>query len=379
MRIAFVCNEYPPKAHGGIGTFVQTLAWELQQRGHEITVVGLGESEDEYQDGSVRIVTLREDKRRFVGHLISRLRLRNWLGTRARAGKIDIVEVPDYQGLLPFRVNGSPVVVRLHLTSSAMWSHQYQRVPKVVYFYERQNLRLNARWIGVSQHILDLTKNIFGIVPEREVLIYNPVPSRPTNIPRMEALPRRFVLYAGLLSERKGALVLAEAARGLLAARLDLHLVFVGGDSAQNGIGSIKNRITEIVGPELGNRVHFLGRVEREKVIACMERAEVFAFPSTLEALPLVVLEAMNCGTPVVCTKLPPGPEIVEDGVNGMLADPASPEDFGVKIACILDDPSLANRLSSTAQRRVVERFSLQRCVEDTETFYRECLANWNG
>jgi glycosyltransferase involved in cell wall biosynthesis len=172
---------------------------------------------------------------------------------------------------------------------------------------------------------------------------------------------------------------LAEAARGLLAARLDLHLVFVGGDSAQNGIGSIKNRITEIVGPELGNRVHFLGRVEREKVIACMERAEVFAFPSTLEALPLVVLEAMNCGTPVVCTKLPPGPEIVEDGVNGMLADPASPEDFGFKIACILDDPSLANRLSSTAQRRVVERFSLQRCVEDTETFYRECLAHWNG
>jgi len=374
VKIAFVCSEYPPKAHGGIGTFVQTLARDLQRKGHEIVVVGLGDSEDEYQDGAVRVVTLRQNKTRFVGHLISRLRLRRWLAAHAKAGKIDIIEVPDYQGLLPFGVKDCPVVVRLHLSSAAMWLQSHGRVPKVIYFYEKQNLRANSQWIAVSQYILESTKEIFRISPERAMRIYNPAPSILEEVPSMDTLPRRYVLYAGLLSKRKGALVLAEAARELLAERPDLHIVYVGGDSTENGVGSVRERIVELVGVPLANRVHFVGRVGREKVIACMQRAAVFASPSILEAFGLVVIEAMNCGTPVVCAKVPPGPEIVEDGVTGLLADPASPRDFAEKIGRLLDEPGLAERLSGTARRRVAERFSLARCVEETEAFYRECL-----
>ena len=106
-----------------------------------------------------------------------------------------------------------------------------------------------------------------------------------------------------------------------------------------------------------------------------MNRAKVFAFPSNLEALPLVVLEAMTCGVPVVCTSLPPGPEIIEDGMTGLLADPSSPSDFAKKIERVLNDPEIACRIVENARKVVAERFSLERCISETERFYEECVA----
>jgi glycosyltransferase involved in cell wall biosynthesis len=159
-----------------------------------------------------------------------------------------------------------------------------------------------------------------------------------------------------------------------MASHPDVHLVYVGGEIPQNGDRPMSVLIRETVGPELNGRVHVLGHLSREKVLACMIRAKVFAFPSCLEALPLVVLEAMKCGVPVVCTTYPPGPEIVEDGVNGLLADPTSPRDFSEKITRLLEDSALAHRLAVNARQTVIERFSLERCVNETERFYEQCL-----
>jgi glycosyltransferase involved in cell wall biosynthesis len=89
----------------------------------------------------------------------------------------------------------------------------------------------------------------------------------------------------------------------------------------------------------------------------------------------LVVLEAMSCGVPVVCTKNPPGPELVEHGVNGLLADPLVPDDFRNKIAYLLDHPDEAARLAENARLVVAERFSLDKCISSTERFYEECLS----
>src|SRR5260370_1186884 len=110
-----------------------------------------------------------------------------------------------------------------------------------------------------------------------------------------------------------------------------------------------------------------------------MKAGAVFAFPSKIDALHLVLLEAMSCGTPVVCTAMPPGPEIVEHEVTGLLADPDSPADFAEKMARILDEPKLAKELSEAARRSVAQRFSLDRCIQETEDFYRECFARFGA
>jgi len=374
MKILFVCNEYPPRPHGGVGTFVQTIARGLYDRGHQVTVLGLGDGDLVDTDGGIRVVTLRGSKVRYVGNLISRLRLQRWLSRQAREGQIDIIEAPDYMGMLPFGVPGCPVVIRLHLSSTSISLQAGRKAPPGISLYERHTLKANPNWIAVSHYILELTRQTFGVSSKRSAVIYNPVPAVPTSLPEMPELPAHFVLYAGQVSKRKGVLILAEAARELMTHHPGLHLVYVGGDFSHNGERPASELIREVVGPELVARVHILGHLNRENVLACMRRASVFAFPSRLEALGLVVLEAMNCGLPVVCTNYPPGPEIVEDGVNGLLADPTSPKDFCEKITRLLEDPALARRLATNARQSIAERFSLDGCIEQTERFYEACL-----
>lgn len=373
MRIAFVCNEYPPLPHGGIGTFVETMATALSHRGHDVTVVGFGDRSDERVQQGVRVVEMRRTHLRFAGNIVSRFRLRSWLQDQIHRGRFDVIEVPDFQGTLPFKLTGCPVIVRLHLSFSAI-SLQAGRKPSLgVRFYERQTLKCHHNWIAVSECILDITKRTFGTSPKRVAIVYNPVPSTPADDVEMPALPREFVLFAGALSRRKGAVVLAEAAREFLRSHSDIHLVYVGGDVHTEGDQPVSHVIREIVGSELSSRVHLLGHRDRSVVIQCMKRARVFAFPSQLEALPLVVLEAMNCRLPVVCTSDPPGPEIIEDGFNGLLADPRSPKDLSNRISILLDSPDIAQRVADNAVETINSKFSLDRCIRETERFYTEC------
>lgn len=374
MRIVFICNEYPPRPHGGIGTFVKTIAHGLHKKGHQVTVVGLADESMEEADCGIRVITLRRNPTRYLGNVISRLQLRRWLSEEAAGGRIDVIEAPDYMGLLPFGVKGCPVVIRLHLTSTSICLQAGRKLPLGISLYERYTLKANPNWIAVSDHVFDLTKSTFGLSPKRSVMVYNPVPAIPSFLADMPKLPSHFVLYASQVSKRKGALVLAEAAREFMIRYPNLHLVYVGGEISTNGDRPISELIREAVGAEIARRVHFLGHLNREQVLTCMRRAKLLAFPSRLEALPLVVLEAMSCGLPVVYTKDPPGPEIVDDGTNGLLSDPGSPRDVCEKITRLLDDPELASRLATNAQRTVAERFSLQGCIEQTERFYEQCL-----
>jgi glycosyltransferase involved in cell wall biosynthesis len=372
LKITMVCNEYPPLPHGGIGTFVHTVAHGLAGRGHDMTVVGFGREYAESKDHGVRVVQLEGSGLPYVGNLFSRIRLRRWLSKRAKAKEVDIVEAPEFCGYLPFGVDGCPVVIRLHQSNTAMRIAAGQRPSPGISYYERRTLCRNPNWIGVSRNIVDITKKTFTASPEREAVIYNPVARPPASLPDMPELPEKFILYAGAVTRIKGALVVAEAARELLAKHHDLHLVYVGGIRSDEQ--DIAGRIAEIVGPGLMDRVLLLGHLGHDKVLACMRRARVFVFPSVLEALGLVVLEAMACGVPVVCTSQPPGPEIIEDGVTGLLAVPTSPSDFREKIALLLDDQGLASRIADNAKSAVFERFSLERCLDETERFYNSMI-----
>lgn len=374
MRILLVCNDYPPGPHRGIGTFVQSIARGFSGRGHEVTVVNQGSVNEEHSDNGIQVVTFERNSRPYIGNLIARLRLRRWLSAFVKAHGIDIIELHDYLGLLPFGVDGCPVVVRLHMPATIFNAAAGVKVGRGIAFYERRTLLVNQNWIGVSNYMLNLTKSTFCLSPKRSAIIYNPVPPVASHLPEMTGLPANYIMYAGAVNRIKGAVVLAEAVRPLLAERSGLHLIYAGGIFKEGG-RPISDFIRGLLGSTLAERVHFLGHLKREEVLPIMARASVFAFPSRLEAFGLVILEAMECGVPVVYTSLPPGPEVVEDGVTGLLADPNSPADFREKIARVLDDPLLARRLVGNARRILDERFSLRNCLDAKERFYEECLA----
>jgi glycosyltransferase involved in cell wall biosynthesis len=374
MKILYLCNEYPPAPHGGIGTFVKTLAHAVAAAGHDVTVLGLGDAGAERMDGPVRVVTLPRLRLRIVGALVDRWRIYRWIARAARAGNVDLIEVPDYEGLLPLRV-GWPVVVRLHNTATAIDRHRGRKPSVGVWLFERLTLRANQNWIAVSRFIADVTVRTFGVRPARSRVIYHPV-AGPGNGEAEELpaeTPRRFVLYAGSVSRQKGVLTLAEAARSFLAQDPGLHLLFVG-HIATHDTPAADEGIRSIVGPALANRVHFPGRVTRGRVLAYMRRAALFVLPSTFESFSLAVVEAMHMGTPVVVFDAGPFPEYVTHTETGMLVPAGDADALAAAIERVLADAALHSRLASAARALAAARFTTDRCVRESLDFYADCI-----
>jgi glycosyltransferase involved in cell wall biosynthesis len=125
---------------------------------------------------------------------------------------------------------------------------------------------------------------------------------------------------------------------------------------------------------ELGvaDRITFLG--ELRDVPAVLRRASMFVLPSRSEGIPLTVLEAMACGLPVVATRVGGLPEVVDDGVTGMLVPPADPAALAAAMRAIRDDPRYGDQLGLAGRRRVEEYFSVRRMVAQYEQLYREEL-----
>jgi glycosyltransferase involved in cell wall biosynthesis len=99
-------------------------------------------------------------------------------------------------------------------------------------------------------------------------------------------------------------------------------------------------------------------------VDALLHRADVFVHPATWEeAFGLTLVEAMASARPVIASRVGGIPEIVEDGVSGRLVTPGDPVALRAALDELVSSPELRERLAKHGRARVVERFSMDRCV----------------
>jgi glycosyltransferase involved in cell wall biosynthesis len=105
----------------------------------------------------------------------------------------------------------------------------------------------------------------------------------------------------------------------------------------------------------LGSRLHMAG--EREDVPALLPGLDVFVMTSLYEGLPCALVEAMQCGLPVVATAVNGVPEIVFHNVTGLLIPPARPQACAAALGYMLDHPDTARRLADAGRREVAGRF----------------------
>jgi glycosyltransferase involved in cell wall biosynthesis len=380
VRLALVCNEYPPAPHGGIGTFVRTYAQGLAAAGHDVTVVGAADADDERQDGPVRVVGVARTRVRGFSWLRDRLALRRRLVALDRASPLDLVEAPDYEGLLPFGLPDVPVVLRLH--GSAAWCAGFgaRRPPAPVRWCERETARKSPAWIHPSRHVFEGTVRTLGVEPADAALVPHPVPAAPDGAegPPAGLPPGRVVLFVGSLWEFRGVLSAARAARVFLPRVPDARIVFVGQACAIGGRPA-PDAVRVELGPALADRVSFTGRVPEAEVARWMRASSVFLYPSPHEAFGLVYLEAMREGLPVVGSARGTGPEIVEDGVTGLLADPDDADALAAHVEHLLADDVAADRMAAAARARLAERFSVERCVAESVRFCERAVAGALG
>jgi len=126
-----------------------------------------------------------------------------------------------------------------------------------------------------------------------------------------------------------------------------------------------------------GAKVVFTGR--REDVPSVTAALDVAVLPSYREALGLVVLEAMALARPVVASDVGGIPEMIEDGVTGLLVPPRDPVALAAAVVRLLTDHPLADTLARNGHRLVRERFSLERMVAAIERLYEEGWLAWRS
>jgi N-acetyl-alpha-D-glucosaminyl L-malate synthase BshA len=123
----------------------------------------------------------------------------------------------------------------------------------------------------------------------------------------------------------------------------------------------------------IGDRVRFLG--ERDALPALLAPASVLVLASSEESFGLSALEAMACGTPVVATSVGGLPEVVQDGVTGLLADPDDLEDLASKLKMLMSDKSLVQDMGLAARRVAEERYARSTITQQYESLYRSLIA----
>ncbi len=135
--------------------------------------------------------------------------------------------------------------------------------------------------------------------------------------------------------------------------------------------GAIQEKVQQL---GIGHRVQFLG--VRHDIPHLLCAADVFVFPSLWEGNPLSVMEAMAAGLPVIASRVGGIPELVEDGVSGILIPSENLQELTAAMRLLIRDERQRHRMSASARQRAVERFDMRHTVRAYEALYQSILHN---
>jgi glycosyltransferase involved in cell wall biosynthesis len=364
LRIAFVVTR--SDAIGGAQVHVRDLAQALRDEGHlvRVWVGGRGPFVDALRQRGVDVVPLR--------HLVAPLRpladLRAVIELRRALASFrpDLVTLHSSKagalGRLAARGSGVPVVYTAH-----GWPF-VEGVPllgRATYrWVERLVAPLADRLVTVSEHDRRLARRAGVGTDAQLVCVHNGVPDVPARLrARPGEGPVRLVVVARL-DVPKDPFTLLRALATLRARPWTLEWI---GDGPRRAPAE---QLAACLG--LADRCRFVGA--RDDVAERLSRASVLVLPTDREGLPLVVLEGMRAGLPVIASAVGGIPEAVLSGRTGLLVPPADAPALAHALASLVDDPRARMRLGAAGRRRYEACFSFERQRAATLDVYRSLL-----
>jgi starch synthase len=120
--------------------------------------------------------------------------------------------------------------------------------------------------------------------------------------------------------------------------------------------------------------VIFPGFAERRNLPDYYQRATLYVSATWYESFGYTILEAMACGTAVVATRVGGVPELVEEGVTGLLVPPRNENALAEAIIELLDDPARRQKMGAQGRERAVENFAVEKVMAQTLEFYERAM-----
>lgn len=205
------------------------------------------------------------------------------------------------------------------------------------------------------------------------------LPARPPSEPRK--VPE-FVCSASGLVPKKGVEILLGACRILLDRGLRFTCTIVGADAGEARLASLRRRILEA---GLAGQVSLAGLLPSSAALERVAAGTVFVLPCVqapggdMDGIPVSLMESMAMGIPSISTRLSGIPELIEDGVSGLLVEPGDPAALADAMERLVTDPGLAARLGAAGRMRTAADFSLDRHVRGLVSFWNGRIASFEG
>jgi N-acetyl-alpha-D-glucosaminyl L-malate synthase BshA len=365
VKIAILVLEFPPRHLAGTEIATYNLAKHLAARGHEVHVITT------WDDGLPKESTLE-------GILVHRIRVM----------RIPLLGFASYfVGAFRVIVRVNPDLIHSQSIPTALHSLLMKKVLKKPYvvwargsdiylpsrldkLFCRFTLKKASTVITLTA---DMKKNIRSICQQEAIVIPNGI-----DLDKFNALPResvrnclnvredgKIVLFVGTLRTVKGVRYLIHAMRIVSQKELGARLILVGDGEERQYLEKLTRDLN------LGDSVTFLGKVLNEKVPEYMAAADVFVLPSLSEGFPVVILEAMASGLPIIATIVRGMPEIVHDGENGFLVQARNPAQIAKRLILLLEDDQLRGKISRNNKERVND-YTWEKVIDSIEQVYRK-------
>jgi glycosyltransferase involved in cell wall biosynthesis len=366
----------PKRREGGVAAIIYNLGRELEKFGHRVTYIF---QEDLLEPGSV--------SQRF-NELIFSLRLGRYIAKNRE--KFSIVNLHAPTGF-PYGVRrrwhrsaGYPPYVmtlhgleerRVHVMSREVkkgraWNYS---LPNRLWhrFYHQPRFYLCIRTADGAH---TYSRDVWTMLQLKYNLDADRVAYIPSGVEPRFFIPREYhssenlkLLYAGTWLDQRGIFYIRDALRTVAPQLPGLTMTFAG-------CGVPPEDIQQFFGEELAGRIIIRPVVAAEKMQELYAEHDVFLFPSMIEGLPGVLLEAMATGMPVITTETCGMPDVVEHEFNGLLIPPANAAAIEESVLRLARSVELRRKLGEAA-RETMRRYTWERAARQLEVLYKHVLA----
>jgi len=287
--------------------------------------------------------------------------------------KIDIIHAHGARvnmwGSMASILTGVPIIATEH--GIDLWRHSNY----LFNILDRFSAKVNKFRIGVSQAVCDMLKKI-GVDQAKIICIENGIDVDRFNISvdisskkRELGISERATVIGtvGRLVEQKGHRYLLEAAKMVVNKFPDAKFIIIGD-------GPLRGELEEQA-LNLGVKENIVFTGGREDIPELMAIMDIFVLPSITEGLPLVLLEAMVSKKPIIGTRVGGIPEVIEDGVTGLLVEPANSGGLANQIAILLMNAVDRKKMAIEACRMVRKKYNAKSMILKYEAVYERALS----
>lgn len=396
--IVLISRDYPPGHSGGIATFYKNLAESLAASGQQVHVVTASDAVSHVRlENGVWVHSMQVQHRMRTTEALSRRippAIWNWSATAleevrriASLRPVDVVEAPiwDCEGAALLLDGRWPLITSLQ-TSLHFWLQQHPELrndPQWMHDFGTPMLALEQELMQNSHAVRAISHAIRRDIESAYGFEFNPtrVMVIPLGLHQAQSAHARppaqsaslTILYVGRLEARKGIDVLLAAIPQLLARYPQIRFRIVGDHTIpQPGQTSTYRDawLSQHGKQAWRHRVTFEGRVDDSTLQEAYRSCDIFVAPSRFESFGLVFLEAMRFGKPVIGCNAGGMPEVVSNGVTGLLPPAGDSTALAAAISQLAESAPQRSAMGQAGHARFLQHFTAERMAAASAPLY---------